>query len=74
MKFGNKNERITSSKLKIDGKLPGSCRTLQKTLNEVKLAFISSKQKVTQKEKQRNVREKHIKGWISQGINFKNAI
>ena len=45
MKFWNRNEQIKSSKVKISGKLPGSCRTIQNTLNEVKLSFISSKQK-----------------------------
>ena len=56
------------------GNLHESCRTIQKTLNEVKLSFISSKQKITLTEKQQHVREQHIKDQKSQGINFMNVI
>ena len=72
LKLRNKNERITPSKVKIAGKLSGSCKIIQRTLNEVKLSFIRSKQKITLIEKQWNVREKYIKDWTSQGIHFKN--
>ena len=74
IKLRIKNKRITSSKVKIAGNLPRTCRTIRKTLNEVKFSFINSKQKVTLTEKQRNVREEHIADWLRQGINFKTVI
>ena len=46
--------------MKITGKLSESCQIMQTTLNEVKLSFIISKQKITLIEKQRNVREEYI--------------
>ena len=61
LKLRNKNERITSSEVKITGKLSESCQIIQRTLNKVKLSFIISKQKITLIEEQRNVREEYIK-------------
>ena len=74
MKLRNKNERITSSEVKIAGKLPESCKIIQRLLDEIKLSFICSKQKITLMEKQWNVGEEYIKDWRSQEINFKVVI
>ena len=66
MKLGNKNERITLSKMKITGKLPGSCRAIQNTLNNVtlnnvKIVIYQFKTKDYFSKKKWNISEEHIK-------------